>query len=145
MTPDTAFQLANLSVLPAWLLMFVAPGSIVTRYVVYSYLYPMLLGIVYVVLLVLTLQTSSGDFGSLAGVKELFSSEWAVVLGWVHYLVFDMFVGSWELQDSRKNGISHWLVLPCLFFTLMLGPVGLLMYLLLRGVKTGQWSRAHGK
>jgi hypothetical protein len=144
MTPDLAFQLANLSILPAWLLMFVAPGSIATRYVVYSYLYPILLGMVYIVLLALTMQTGSGDFGSLAGVKALFSSEWAVVLGWVHYLVFDMFVGSWALQDSRKLGISHWLVLPCLFFTLMLGPVGLLMYLLLRGVKRGQWSRSNG-
>ncbi|CAN5182268.1 hypothetical protein BH09BAC1_BH09BAC1_26530 [soil metagenome] len=78
--------MANLSVLPAWLLMFVAPGSIVTRSVVYSYLYPLLLGIVYIVLLALTLQTGSGDFGSLSGVKELFSSEWAVVMGWGYYL-----------------------------------------------------------
>lgn len=142
MTPDTLFQLANLSVLPAWLLMFVAPGSHFTRYLVYSYLYPIALGIVYIVLLVLTVQTGSGDFGSLAGVKALFSSEWAVVLGWVHYLVFDMFVASWALQDSRMFGISHWLMVPCLFFMLMLGPVGLLMYLILRGVKTGHWRRS---
>lgn len=141
MTPDIVFQLANLSVLPAWLLMFVAPGTTLTRYVVYSYIYPIVLGILYIGLLGITFQTGSGDFSSLEGVKQLFSSEWAVVLGWVHYLVFDMFVGSWELQDSRKQGISHWLMLPCLFFTLMLGPVGLLMYLLLRGVKTGKWSR----
>ena len=141
MTPDRVFQFANLSILPAWLLMFVAPGSHLTRYVVYSYLYPILLGIVYIVLLALTMQTGSGDFGSLAGVKALFSSEWAVVLGWVHYLVFDMFVGSWALQDSRMLGISHWLMIPCLFFTLMLGPVGLLMYLILRGAKTGHWRR----
>lgn len=141
MTPDTVFQLANLSVLPAWLLMFVAPGTALTRLVVYSYIYPIVLGILYIVLLVLTVQTGSGDFGSLAGVKQLFSCEWAVVLGWVHYLVFDMFIGSWELQDSRKLGISHWIMLPCLFFTLMLGPIGLLMYLLVRGFKMGKWSR----
>lgn len=141
MTPDIVFQLANLSVLPAWLLMFVAPGTVVTRFVVYSYVYPIAFGILYILLLAFTLQTGSGDFGSLEGVKQLFSGEWAVVLGWAHYLVFDMFIGSWELQDSRQLGISHWIMLPCLFLTFMLGPIGLLLYLLVRGLKTGKWSR----
>ena len=83
MNPDTVFQLANLSVLPAWLLMFVAPGTALTRYVVYSYFYPIAFGILYIILLALTLKTGSGDFGSLDGVKQLFSGEWAVVLGYV--------------------------------------------------------------
>jgi len=49
-----------------------------------------------------------------------------LLAGWVHYLAFDLFIGSWEVEDAAANGIPHWLLLPCLFLTLMVGPVGLL-------------------
>ena len=55
-----------------------------------------------------------------------------MLVGWVHYLVFDLFVGAWIVRDARRRGIHHGLVLPCLFFTLMLGPIGLLLYAGLR-------------
>ena len=55
-----------------------------------------------------------------------------LLAGWIHYLCFDLFIGSWEVRDSEQRGISHWLVLPCLFFTFMLGPVGLLLYFTIR-------------
>ena len=51
-----------------------------------------------------------------------------VSLRWVHYLVFDLLVGRGIVADAHANGIGivgHWLfVVPCLFFTLMLGPSG---------------------
>ena len=46
--------------------------------------------------------------------------------------------GSWEVRDARQNGVRHWFVIPCLFLTLMLGPVGLLMYLTIRTIVTGK-------
>jgi len=65
----------------------------------------------------------------------------AVIAGWLHYLVFDLFVGAWEVRDAQKRGINHWLVVPCLFFTLILGPVGLLLYIALRfATRKGGWS-----
>jgi hypothetical protein len=54
----------------------------------------------------------------------------------VHYLAFDLFVGSWEVRDSRVHGIPHWFVLPCLFLTFMFGPAGWLLYLTVRVVRT---------
>ncbi|TFU01116.1 DUF4281 domain-containing protein [Polymorphobacter arshaanensis] len=75
---------------------------------------------------------AGAGFGSLEGVSLLFSARGALLAGWVHYLAFDLFVGSWEVENAGAHGIAHWLVLPCLFFTLMAGPVGLLLYLLLR-------------
>ena len=66
----------------------------------------------------------------------LFSVPWAVTIGWIHYLAFDLFVGCWELRDSQKKGIPHWVMLPCLFLTFMLGPTGLVVYLVIRAIKT---------
>jgi len=73
-----------------------------------------------------------GNFSSLAGVRTLFESDYALLGGWIHYLVFDLFIGAWEVRDAQRLRINHFLVIPCLFFTLMAGPVGLLMYFILR-------------
>ena len=59
-----------------------------------------------------------------------------LLAGWIHYLCFDLFIGSWEVRDAKAQGISHWLVIPCLFLTFMFGPVGLLLYFALRAVRT---------
>ncbi|MBV9613183.1 MAG: DUF4281 domain-containing protein [Acidobacteriaceae bacterium] len=32
------------------------------------------------------------------------SHPWLLLAGWVHYLAFDLLVGSWELQDATKYG-----------------------------------------
>jgi hypothetical protein len=80
----------------------------------------------------ITESVPGASFSSLAGVTALFSKAGNVMMGWTHYLAFDLFIGSWEVEDAGKRGVPHWLVLPCLFFTLMLGPVGLLLYMLLR-------------
>lgn len=78
---------------------------------------------------------SQGGFDSLANVKALFSSDEAVLAGWIHYLVFDLFVGMWIAQDGNKREINRWILLPCMLGTFMLGPVGLLLYIIVRSVR----------
>jgi hypothetical protein len=78
---------------------------------------------------------SEGGFNSLAEVKALFGSDEAVLAGWIHYLVFDLFVGMWITKDAWEKDINRWIVFPCLILTFMLGPVGLLTYFLIRGIK----------
>jgi hypothetical protein len=65
-------------------------------------------------------------------VAALFENHWLLLAGWVHYLAFDLFIGSWEVRDAAKNGIAHWMVIPCLVLTFLFGPIGLLLYFLLR-------------
>jgi hypothetical protein len=69
---------------------------------------------------------------SLAQVAALFGVRQALLAGWIHYLAFDLFTGAWEARDAVQLGISRWLVAPCLLLTLLFGPVGLCLYLLLR-------------
>jgi hypothetical protein len=70
---------------------------------------------------------------------ELFQNKTLVTAGWVHYLAFDLMTGIWIKRNSLKFGIPHVFIIPCLLFTFMLGPVGLLLYLLIRVVKTKQY------
>ena len=133
MTPDTIFMICNNGVIPAWLLLAFAPSWSWTQRIVHQIWIPILLGCVYLGMFVTSPEApAGGGFFSLRGVMALFTSPHFVVVGWVHYLVFDLFIGAWEVRDARRRSISHWFVVPCLFLTLVLGPVGLLAYLVLR-------------
>lgn len=72
------------------------------------------------------------DFTQLSGVMALFDSPGGATIGWIHYLAFDLFVGIWIARNANAHAISRWVQVPILFFTLMAGPIGLLLYLLLR-------------
>lgn len=134
MSPDKIFSLANTVALAAWLLLLIAPKARVTRLLVQSGLIILFFGGVYMVVLGISFSQSGSapDFGSLAGVKALFLNDYAVVAGWVHYLAFDLFVGTWQVEDAKKRGIRHYWLIPSLFFTFMLGPVGWLLYQIIR-------------
>lgn len=66
----------------------------------------------------------------LEGVSTLLSTPVGVTIAWVHFLAFDLFVGRWIHLDSRKRGLSPWLSGPLLLVTLLLGPLGFFLYLL---------------
>lgn len=139
MTPDLLFTICNNSVLPAWLLLFVAPGWKGTQIIVHSCAIPLILCVVYGALAVPNFFGGEGDFFSLEGVTAIFQNPYALVAGWIHYLVFDLFIGAWEARDAKRLGISHLIMIPCLFFTLMLGPVGLLLYFIVRWTLKGKF------
>jgi hypothetical protein len=92
----------------------------------------LILAVAYLAQLFTITQDTGGDFFTLAGVTALFTVPGNVMLGWTHYLAFDLFIGSWEVEDSAQRGIPHWLVIPCLGLTFMFGPIGLLAYFIIR-------------
>lgn len=57
------------------------------------------------------------------------------VAGWVHFLAFDLFVGTWIAERSAQLGLSHGGVVPLLLMTFMLGPLGLLAFVLMRALR----------
>ncbi len=141
MTVETAFAIANTGILPAWLLLAAAPRWRVTETLVHGGWYIAAYCLLYTAFLVYALgftpPVEGASFNSLSGVMALFSSPLGVLTGWVHYLAFDLFVGAWLARDARRRTVPHWLVLPCLFFTLMFGPFGLLLYLAVRAFRAG--------
>lgn len=72
------------------------------------------------------------DFSTIAGVRAIFASDAGVTIGWTHYLAFDLFVGLWISRDGDAKNISRFIQAPVLFATLMAGPLGLGIWLLLR-------------
>jgi hypothetical protein len=85
-------------------------------------------------------KTGGGGFSSLTGVVNLFRSPRVVLAGWIHYLAFDLMVGLYIVTDAARVGIIHWWLVPALFLTLMFGPAGLLLYLvMLSAMVPGSW------
>lgn len=132
MNAETIFSIANLVALVGWLLLIFAPRWKWTQKIVVSGAVSLLLSVAYLVLIVLFFGKAEGGFSSLADVMKLFTNPYAALAGWIHYLAFDLFVGGWEVKDAGKRGISHWFVMPCLILTFLLGPIGFLLYHILR-------------
>lgn len=132
MKADLIFSIANITAMVGWLMLAIGPGWGITRRVVLSGILPLLLSVAYLVLIVLFFGRAEGGFGSLPDVMKLFTNEWAMLAGWIHYLAFDMFIGAWEVRDAQERGVSHLLVIPCLVLTFLLGPIGLLLYYIIR-------------
>jgi hypothetical protein len=74
----------------------------------------------------------TGGFGSIVEVRALFTNDSLLAAGWLHYLAFDLFVGTWISRDGTERGVPALLILLCLPLTFMVGPLGLLLYLALR-------------
>jgi len=140
MTAEQLFSICNTVILIPWLMLLILPAWKWTQRLVISGLFSLMYALVYLSLIVYVMVTGAGgmNFSSLAQIGVLFQSPWALLAGWVHYLAFDLLVGAWEVKDARSRGISHWLLVPCLFFTFMLGPVGLLGYVFLRALSKKQ-------
>lgn len=139
MTDAQIFQIANTMVLPAWLLLAVAPKWKWTTRIVIG-LIVVVLSIAYVSMAFQTFDASSFEsFGSLEGVMSLFTVSSAVLAGWLHYLAFDLIVGWFIATNAAKEGIHQLIIVPCLFFTFMLGPTGFLLYLLVRLIFTKKY------
>lgn len=136
MNADQIFLLCNNLALAGWILMVVAPRWKWTFNIIITGGIIILLSAIYLTLIVLYFGKAGGNFSSLSGVMKLFENREAVLAGWVHYLAFDMFVGTWMLSNSQKLGIRHWWIIPCLFFTFMLGPIGLILYFVVRAIHT---------
>ena len=129
MSEAQLFQFASTTALLSWIALVVQPKRVapVLRFVV-----PSALAMLYIWALATAPKNPDGGFGSLAQVKALFTQDRAILAGWVHYLAFDLFIGCWEVMDARERGINHLIVIPCLLLTFIFGPVGLLLYFVLR-------------
>lgn len=136
MSPAVVFQAANSTALAAWILLLVFPRWKYVRAVTVSVFSSLILAGAYAACLFLGMSGGAeGNFNSLEGVAKLFENPWALTAGWIHYLAFDLFVGSWISAHSQKNGISRWIALPCQVMTFLFGPTGLLLYLAVRALR----------
>ena len=130
MTIAQLFDLANLFVLPFWVLMIFLPRWGITQKVMESFVPFVLLAGLYIYLFSGTITPESAQALSnpqLADIAKFFASERIAATGWMHFLVLDLFVGRWIYWEGQRTGVwtVHSLIL-CLFA----GPIGLLSHIL---------------
>jgi hypothetical protein len=137
MSPDQIFSIANVTALCGWLLLIALPGRNWVNHLVAGVAIPAVLAALYSVIIAIHFFGSAGGFSTLPEVALLFRNPWLLLAGWIHYLAFDLLVGSWESRDARGRGISHVFVVPCLVLTFLFGPAGWLLYLGVRSTARG--------
>jgi hypothetical protein len=131
MTPSQIFSIVNLIALLSWIGLAAFPRRQWTLQVTGA-MVPALFAAIYTAIVAMMWAGSSGGFSTLDDVALLFSNPWLLLAGWIHYLAFDLFVGTWEVRDAQEQGIPHALVLPCLVLTFLFGPAGWGLYRLVR-------------
>ena len=131
---DTVFNLSSLLVMPLWALMIFAPLWRVTKTIMQSPWVIAPAALLYAVLVLpnITSVLPAVSNPNLEGIRSLLSSDSGATIAWAHFLAFDLFVGRWAYLESRALGLNVFAMAVVLFFTLMLGPVGALLYLGLR-------------
>ena len=152
---DSIFSLTNAVAMLGWLALAVLPRKPLTLSAV-LYLGVGLLCLGYATLIVLSVGhvidpvrlagTAEPDLldYSIAGLRPLFMSDGGIVIGWTHYLAFDLFVGLWIARDADSKGVGRLVQLPFLFVTLMAGPIGLLTWLLFRETRSRRSASSNG-
>ncbi|MEP6785725.1 MAG: ABA4-like family protein [Sphingomonadales bacterium] len=131
-TLERIFSLCSAIALAGWIMLLTAPFARAPL-IRGARILSGVLAIAYVVQIATIVQpVAGGGFSTLAGVVALFSMPGNVMLGWTHYLAFDLFTGAWALEDSARIGIPHWAMIVPLALTFLLGPVGLLTYGIIR-------------
>ncbi|GAA4036670.1 ABA4-like family protein [Sphingomonas rosea] len=133
------FGFTNLLALVAWALLILAPR----RPAIYSIILFAgvgLLCLTYSVLLALLLAGAvdpggagaGASFQSIEGIRSIFATDGGVVVGWTHYLAFDLFVGLWISRDADAKGFGRLVQAPILLLTFFAGPFGLFLWLIVR-------------
>jgi hypothetical protein len=140
MTPENVFNIANVFALLGWIVLVFLPSHRAAVEGIARTVVPALLSIAYVgILIPLAFSRGVGSIASWEGVAAIIGQPWLLIAGWLHYLAFDLLVGTWEVETARKEGIPHIAVLPCLLLTFVLGPVGFLAFLVVRWTLGHRW------
>ena len=135
MNLQTVFQFFNTAILLPWLLLIVLPKWKGTQWMVSTRLPVLIVAIAYLVIAVWDMSMGQGeglDFSSIDALQKAFMRDEVMLIGWLHYLAFDLFVGMWEWTDAKRISMPHYVLVPCLVFTLMLGPIGFVLYWVFR-------------
>ena len=137
-TIEILYFWVNLGVLPFWLILIFFPQSNLSKYFVTSIFPFLLLSGAYVFVLyksyinVYDFDSNFELYLSISNLSNLFSNDLLLMLFWIHFISINLFVGGWIVKDSQKFMINKILVGIPLIITYLIGPLGILIYWLIR-------------
>ena len=135
---DMLYYWVNLGVLPFWLILIFFPTSNLCRYFVTSIFPIFILSGAYIFLLYKSYLNSydfNSNFSLYMGIDDttdLFSNKNFLMMFWIHFISINLFTGGWIVKDSQKFVINKFLISIPLIITYLIGPLGLLIYWLIR-------------
>ena len=137
LTYEKIYYIANIGVIPCWLLLIFFPTHVITKFFVKSIIIPGLLSTAYIFISYQIYITENifEVFNLYLGLEELytlFSNEAFLLIFWLHFLTISLFVGNWIASDSKIYMVSKIFVIISLIATYFTGPVGLFLYWLIR-------------
>ena len=128
----------NLGVMPFWLVLIIFPHSQICRVFITSIFPIFILGLAYSFLIYISF-IDSYDFiqnfklyMGLGQLSQLFEDKSFLILFWVHFLAMNLFCGGWIVNDSRIFNMNRFLVSLPLIITYLIGPIGIILYWLIR-------------
>jgi len=137
-TIEILYFWVNLGVLPFWLILIFFPSSKINKFFVTSILPILLLSGAYIFALYKS-YLNTYDFISnfelylsISNLSNLFSNNLFLILFWIHFVSINLFIGGWMVRDSQKLLINKILVSFPLIITYLIGPLGVLIYWLIR-------------
>ena len=137
-TIEILYFWVNLGVLPVWLILIFFPSSNINKFFVTSILPILLLSGAYIFALYKS-YLNTYDFISnfelylsISNLSNLFSNNLFLILFWIHFVSINLFIGGWMVRDSQKLSINKILVSFPLITTYLIGPLGVLIYWLIR-------------
>jgi Domain of unknown function (DUF4281) len=89
---------------------------------------PVFMSASYAILIMFFFSGAEGGFDTLENVQKLFTSPWAALAGWIHYLAFDLFMGSRIARGMEEQGLPRWPLMIILPLTFLFGPIGYLVF-----------------
>ena len=128
----------NFGVLPFWIILIFFPQSQVCKYFVNSIFPIFILSGAYVFMLYQSYLSSYnfyGNFNLYFGINDLsklFSDKTFLIMFWIHFISINLFTGGWIVKDSQKFLINKIILIIPLTITYLIGPLGLLIYWLIR-------------
>ena len=138
LTFENIYLWFNIGVLPFWLMLIFIPSSRITQILINSIILPLFFAVAYIYIfyqIILLDESITAVFKiylNLDNLYTLFSSEGFLLIFWLHFLIINLFVGSWISRDGIKYDISKRLVFLPLISIYLMGPVGLVIYWVVR-------------
>ena len=137
-TLEMLYYWVNLGVLPFWLILIFFPSSNLSKYFVTSVFPIFILAGAYIFLFYKSYLNSYdfiNNFSLYLGIdqlSDLFANTSFLMMFWVHFISINLFTGGWIVKDSQRLSINKFLIAIPLIITYLIGPIGLLIYWLIR-------------
>ena len=138
LTFENIYLWTNVGLLPFWLMLIVIPKSKVTQIFINSLILPLILSALYIYIIyqMVLLDESIFDifklYLSLENLYTLFATESFLLVFWIHFAALNLFLGAWVSMDGVKYNIPRGLVFVPLFLIYFTGPLGIVLYWIIR-------------